>query len=101
MKAINKSNLMKRAWNIFKGGDALNFSSALKMAWEIEKGIVKKAIQKIINKRNDIQCAIEYMFYLMSNEYKQQQAYRNSEQYQIDLANSMSDYYKTGAYCGD
>lgn len=36
---INKSNLMKRAWNIFKGNNAWsgNFSMSLRRAWEIEK----------------------------------------------------------------
>jgi len=40
MKAtINKSNLMKRAWNIFRGNNpySYSFSAALRRAWEVEK----------------------------------------------------------------
>lgn len=36
---VNKSQLMKKAWNIFKGNNPFNysFSAALRRAWEVEK----------------------------------------------------------------
>jgi len=36
---IDKSNLMRRAWNIFRGNNPYShsFSAALRRAWEVEK----------------------------------------------------------------
>lgn len=49
MKAtINKSQLMKRAWNIFRGNNAWsgNFSVSLRRAWEIEKANIAYEAKK-------------------------------------------------------
>lgn len=49
MKAtINKSQLMKRAWNIFRGNNpySYSFSAALRRAWEIEKANIAYEAKK-------------------------------------------------------
>jgi len=41
---INRSEVMKRAWNIFRSGHSfysINFSVALRRAWEVEKGTIQ------------------------------------------------------------
>ncbi len=46
MKAtINKSQLMKRAWDIYRGNNPYsgNFSTSLRRAWEVEKDIIRYA----------------------------------------------------------
>lgn len=51
---INKSNLMKRAWAMFKNGKFTTFSDALKNAWQIEKNnIVSYNIDTIYKKYNN------------------------------------------------
>ncbi len=45
---INKSRLMKRAWNIFRGHNpySYSFSAALRRAWEVEKENVRHEAEK-------------------------------------------------------
>lgn len=46
---ISKSNVMKRAWSIFKSGHSfysLSFSIALTRAWEVEKATIAYNIKK-------------------------------------------------------
>lgn len=45
---VNKSNLLKRAWNIYRGTSvySLSFSDSLKRAWEVEKANIAYAERK-------------------------------------------------------
>jgi hypothetical protein len=51
----NKSQIMKRAWNIYKGNNpySYSFSAALRRAWEVEKAMIK------YNEREAKRAAIE------------------------------------------
>lgn len=46
---INKSRLMKRAWNIYRGNNPYsgNFSIALRRAWYVEKETIEYELKKI------------------------------------------------------
>ena len=53
MKKYNLSNVMKRAWTIFKISArraAINFAQALKESWAIEKGIAEGNAQRAAEK---------------------------------------------------
>lgn len=57
MKKYNLSNIMKRAWTIFKISArraAIKFAEALKESWAIEKGIVEGAEKEEAEKANGI-----------------------------------------------
>lgn len=57
MKKYNLSNIMKRAWTIFKISArraAIKFAEALKESWAIEKGIVEDAEKEEAEKANGI-----------------------------------------------
>ena len=43
MSKYNKSQIMKRAWNIYKGNTpySYSFSAALRRAWEVEKAALE------------------------------------------------------------
>ena len=43
MSKYNKSQIMKRAWNIYKGNNpySYSFSAALRRAWEVEKATLE------------------------------------------------------------
>ena len=43
-QAIDKSKVMRRAWNIFRGNNpySWSFSAALRRAWEVEKAYAKQ-----------------------------------------------------------
>ena len=43
MSKYNKSQIMKRAWNIYKGNNpySYSFSAALRRAWEVEKAMIE------------------------------------------------------------
>lgn len=51
----NKSQIMKRAWNIYKGNNpySYSFSAALRRAWEVEKATIE------YNERKAKRAAIE------------------------------------------
>ena len=51
----NKSQIMKRAWNIYKGNNpySYSFSAALRRAWEVEKATIE------YNEREAKRAAIE------------------------------------------
>ncbi|MGN0044628.1 hypothetical protein [Alistipes indistinctus] len=51
----NKSQIRKRAWNIYKGNNpySYSFSAALRRAWEVEKAMIK------YNEREAKRAAIE------------------------------------------
>lgn len=51
----NKSQIMKRAWNIYKGNNpySYSFSAALRRAWEVEKAMIE------YNERKAKRAAIE------------------------------------------
>ena len=54
MKAqVNKSKLMKRAWNIYKGNNpySYSFSAALRRAWAVEKEYLEYNERKAEDKK--------------------------------------------------
>lgn len=60
---VNKSNLLKRAWNIYRGTSiySFSFSDSLKRAWEIEKANIayterkeREAAEKINLKSSNV-----------------------------------------------
>lgn len=55
MSKYNKSQIMKRAWNIYKGNNpySYSFSAALRRAWEVEKAMIE------YNEREAKRAAIE------------------------------------------
>lgn len=50
MKKYNKSEIMKRAWNVFRGVEGISFSEALKMAWAFAKKEAHKTEKRLVNK---------------------------------------------------
>jgi hypothetical protein len=96
MKAqINKSQLMKRAWNIFRGNNlySYSFSAALRRAWEVERANIAWEAKKAAEKAR-------LAAYHASDEYK---AYKASGM-SADFMTGCAAYYanaRSGQYMGD
>ena len=95
---INKSAVMKRAWNIFRGTNlySYSFSAALSRAWEVEKANIAYQAQKAKEEAEEAQLEV----YRSGDEYKSYRASGMSAAYVAGCA----AYYANaprGTYFGD
>lgn len=91
---ISKSDVMKRAWSIYKSDcgsmysdgyfyNFKNFSDCLKRSWVIEKANIEYNLQKIKEQRNAWTPKASYSFDMAS------------------LSDALTDYYANNRYNGD
>lgn len=92
---INKSNLMKRAWSIFRSGDSFyskSFSLALSRAWEVEKANAE------YRRREAKRISEEDMFSAWCQNRASSQL---NERRFNPTPEAMESYYRSGVYSGD
>lgn len=87
---INKSKVMKRAWNIFRGNNpySYSFSAALNRAWIVEKESIRFEAEKAEREKAANKTRVSSELVGMG----------------VDYNNGVAEYYRTapaGTYFGD
>lgn len=85
---ISRSNVMKRAWSIYRGESFYSgsFSLSLERAWEVEKAIIASNIQKL-----------KYAE-LFSPDTSYQNEPMSTEKIAQEKARALTEYYNRGSY---
>lgn len=96
---IDKSKVMKRAWNIFRGNTpfSYSFSAALRRAWEVEKANIEYTAKKEAEETERARLAA----WQASDEYK---TIKNSNEYRNAWSAGIASEYanaRPGQYFGD
>jgi hypothetical protein len=96
---INKSRLMQRAWNIYRGNNPYsgNFSISLRRAWEVEKENARYAEEQAQAEAERIATEIRRAELRANPNYEAEckAAYkRGANDYYLN-------YHRFGTYCGD
>ncbi|MGI6048872.1 MAG: hypothetical protein ACOYEG_12855 [Petrimonas sp.] len=96
---INKSDLMKRAWAIFRSGHEFysrSFSLSLQRAWEVEKANLKYRIEEA-EKAARIAAEQERL-----NKWWSSEEYKAIKDVRVQPSlETMESYYRSGVYSGD
>lgn len=74
---INKSQVMKRAWNIYRGNNpySYSFSASLRRAWEVEKANIRYEAEQAEKAANKARMEAAYQRSLTMPSIEKSEAY--------------------------